>query len=81
MNTTADRIIPQIVFEELVKTIAEKHPDYYYENLQFVFVPSVAYHHVRGSSILTVFQIRRDLWRFEEFRETGAKEERISEVN
>lgn len=29
----------QIVFEELNKTIAEKHPEYYHENLQFVFAP------------------------------------------
>ncbi|KAI0713412.1 SGNH hydrolase [Earliella scabrosa] len=28
-----------IVFEELNKTIAEKHPEYYHENLQFVFAP------------------------------------------
>ena len=29
----------QIVFDELVKTIKEKHPEYHYDNLQFVFVP------------------------------------------
>ncbi|TFK85834.1 SGNH hydrolase [Polyporus arcularius HHB13444] len=28
-----------IVYDELVKTIKEKHPEYHYDNLQFVFVP------------------------------------------
>ncbi len=30
------------MFEELIKTIAEKYPEYHHENLQFVFAPCVS---------------------------------------
>ena len=32
-------MVEQIVFDELTKTIAEKHPEYHHDNLRFVFAP------------------------------------------